>query len=109
MVIYLGLFLFEDLPGTMVLCGAAAQAAHYVLLASFPFFQLSSPTFIVSVGETTRRDLDGLKVDCVGEATSAFGTQAKKIICAGPPSFLPRGPDGGAFFAHLRSGAVVLP
>ncbi len=98
MVIYLGLFLFEDLPGTMVLCGAAAQAAHYVLLASFPFFQLSSPTFIVSVGETTRRELDGLKVDCVGEVTSAFNTQAKKIICAGPPLFPPKGARRRCFF-----------
>ncbi len=54
LMIYVGLFLFEGLPASMVLCGAASQAAHLVLLASFPFFQLASPTFIVSVGENER-------------------------------------------------------
>merc|ERR1712243_526868 len=49
LLIYIGLFLFENLPTSMVVCGIIAQVAHLALLASFPFFSVSSPSFIVSV------------------------------------------------------------
>uniref|UniRef100_A0A1B6GR63 Protein TEX261 n=2 Tax=Cuerna arida TaxID=1464854 RepID=A0A1B6GR63_9HEMI len=47
--IYLGFFLFEDLPTTMVVCGLLAQVAHLLILKTFPYVALSSPSFIVAV------------------------------------------------------------
>ena len=51
LVIYLGLFLFEEFPTALLVCGALAQCLHLLLLKSFPFFQLTSPIFILSVGK----------------------------------------------------------
>ncbi|KAG8326582.1 hypothetical protein J6590_038466 [Homalodisca vitripennis] len=47
--IYLGFFLFEDLPTAMVVCGLLAQVAHLLILKTFPYVALSSPSFIVAV------------------------------------------------------------
>lgn len=49
LLIYLGLFLFEDLTTIMVACGVFSQIIHLLLLSSFPFFNLLSPAFILSV------------------------------------------------------------
>jgi len=46
---YIGLFLFESLPVTMVVCGIIAQVTHLALLARFPFFSVSSPTFLAAM------------------------------------------------------------
>jgi len=46
---YGGLFLFEDLPPLMVGCGVFAQVSHLALLSSFPFFVVTSPSFILAV------------------------------------------------------------
>jgi len=46
---YIGLFMFENLPISLVLGGLLAQVGHLALLSSFPFFSISSPSFILSV------------------------------------------------------------
>jgi uncharacterized protein YacL len=46
---YIGLFLFENVPTSVVLCGIIAQISHLALLSSFPFFTVTSPAFIVAV------------------------------------------------------------
>ncbi|TRY76746.1 hypothetical protein TCAL_08002 [Tigriopus californicus] len=48
-IIYLGLYLFEDLTLTMTVCGLISQILHLILLNTFPFFALSSPPFILDV------------------------------------------------------------
>ena len=48
-VIYIGLFLFEELDTSLILTGLLANAAFYALLQNFPYFILSSPAFIASV------------------------------------------------------------
>lgn len=46
---YIGLFLFEDLPPLMVGCGILAQISHLALLSSFPYFAVTSPSFLFAV------------------------------------------------------------
>eukprot|EP00091_Calanus_sinicus_P007579 TRINITY_DN18690_c0_g1_i1.p1 TRINITY_DN18690_c0_g1~~TRINITY_DN18690_c0_g1_i1.p1 ORF type:complete len:178 (-),score=23.71 TRINITY_DN18690_c0_g1_i1:393-860(-) len=46
---YIGLFIFENIPTSLVVGGILAQLAHLALLSSFPFFSVSSPSFIVAV------------------------------------------------------------
>jgi len=46
---YGGLFLFEDIPPIMLVCGMLAQVSHLALLSSFPFFVISSPSFVLAV------------------------------------------------------------
>lgn len=48
-VIYLGLFFFEDLNLTMLVCGLISQILHLILLNTFPFFALSSAPFILDI------------------------------------------------------------
>uniref|UniRef100_T1JH68 Protein TEX261 n=1 Tax=Strigamia maritima TaxID=126957 RepID=T1JH68_STRMM len=47
-VIYIGLFLFEDLPVSLVICGAFSQVMHLLILRTFPYFVLTSIPFIVA-------------------------------------------------------------
>ena len=49
--IYVCLFLFEELSTTMILAGVAAQISHLFLLQNFPFFNLTSPSFLTGVFE----------------------------------------------------------
>jgi len=46
---YIGLFLFEDIPTSVVLCGILAQIFHLALLSTFPFFTATSPAFLGAV------------------------------------------------------------
>merc|ERR1719481_2114203 len=46
---YIGLFLFENLPLSMIGCGILAQVTHLALLSSFPFFSVSSPSFLAAM------------------------------------------------------------
>jgi len=46
---YIGLFLFENLPLSIIICGIIAQLAHFALLSNFPFFSVSSPAFLASM------------------------------------------------------------
>merc|ERR1719320_1783585 len=46
---FLGLFCFENIPTTLIVCGVIAQIAHLSLLSSFPFFCATSPSFLVAV------------------------------------------------------------
>merc|ERR1712192_101221 len=46
---YIGLFIFENIPTSLVVGGILAQLAHLALLSSFPFFSVSSPSFVVAV------------------------------------------------------------
>ncbi|XP_040576407.1 protein TEX261 [Lepeophtheirus salmonis] len=47
--LYVGLFLFEGFPTTLVLCGLLSQTNHLLLLSSFPFFAVFSPSFIIAI------------------------------------------------------------
>ena len=67
LITYIGLFFFENIPTSLVVGGIIAQVllsdrrvssifkaflfqlAHLALLSSFPFFSVSSPSFIVAV------------------------------------------------------------
>merc|ERR1712083_485012 len=49
LLVYICLFLFENLPSGLIACGIIAQVAHLALLTSFPFFSVTSASFILSV------------------------------------------------------------
>jgi len=49
LLVYICLFLFENLPTSLIACGIIAQVAHLALLTSFPFFSVTSASFILSV------------------------------------------------------------
>lgn len=51
--VYVLIFLFEDFPLLMVAAGLATCIAYFFVLKTFPFFDLSSPPFIASVGKET--------------------------------------------------------
>jgi len=46
---YICLFIFEDIPTKLIVCGLLAQVAHLALLSSFPLFSVSSPAFVMAV------------------------------------------------------------
>jgi len=46
---YICLFIFEDIPTKLIICGLLAQVAHLALLSSFPLFSVSSPAFVMAV------------------------------------------------------------
>ncbi|XP_030763965.1 protein TEX261 [Sitophilus oryzae] len=48
-VLYILLWIFEDLPTSMTVCGILAQLCHFVILSNFPFVAFTSPFFIISV------------------------------------------------------------
>merc|ERR1719219_2804335 len=47
--VFVGLFMFENLPTSLVAGGLVAQVGHLALLSSFPFFSATSPSFLLSV------------------------------------------------------------
>lgn len=49
MTVYGGMFLFENFPASMIICGIISQAMHLLVLKTFPFFDLTSLPFIGSV------------------------------------------------------------
>ncbi|GFS28253.1 protein TEX261 [Trichonephila inaurata madagascariensis] len=49
MAIHGGLFLFEDLPASMIICGIVSQVMQLLVLRTFPFFELASLPFIGSI------------------------------------------------------------
>jgi len=49
LLVYFGLFLFEDMSSSMVVGGVVAQVLHLALLRDFPYFDLMSPAFIGAV------------------------------------------------------------
>ncbi|XP_063707819.1 protein TEX261 [Culicoides brevitarsis] len=48
-VVYVLLMLFEDLSWSIIIFGLAAQAAHFLILAEFPFVQFVSVPFLGAV------------------------------------------------------------
>lgn len=48
-VIYGGLFLFEDLPLLLIICGIISQVFHLFVLRTFPFFIPTSIPFIGTI------------------------------------------------------------
>ncbi|KAH6947614.1 hypothetical protein HPB50_020191 [Hyalomma asiaticum] len=46
LAIYIGLFVFEDFPTTMIGCGVLSQVMHMLVLRTFPFFNLYSVPFL---------------------------------------------------------------
>lgn len=49
MAAYGGMFLFEDFPAPIIICGIISQVMHLLVLRTFPFFILTSIPFIGSV------------------------------------------------------------
>ncbi|KAF4518415.1 hypothetical protein B566_EDAN002068 [Ephemera danica] len=47
--IYIGFFLFEDFPTSIIVCGLISQVAHLCILQTFPYFVVLSPSFITAV------------------------------------------------------------
>ncbi|XP_076364337.1 protein TEX261-like isoform X1 [Tachypleus tridentatus] len=47
--IYGCLFLFEDLPLSLIICGVLSQVTHLCMLRTFPYFVLTSAPFIITV------------------------------------------------------------
>ncbi|KAF7491068.1 Uncharacterized protein SSS_08836 [Sarcoptes scabiei] len=47
--IHICLFLFEDLPNYLIICGLISHLNHILILRTFPFFQFSSPPFILFI------------------------------------------------------------
>lgn len=47
--IYVGLMIFDNLPWNLILTGLASQILHVLIMKSFPFVQVSSLAFILSV------------------------------------------------------------
>ncbi|XP_076364338.1 protein TEX261-like isoform X2 [Tachypleus tridentatus] len=46
--IYGCLFLFEDLPLSLIICGVLSQVTHLCMLRTFPYFVLTSAPFIIT-------------------------------------------------------------
>ena len=46
---YVGFFLFEDFPTSMIICGIVSQVAHLFILQTFPYVMIASPAFIIAV------------------------------------------------------------
>ncbi|GAB6023291.1 hypothetical protein CHUAL_008100 [Chamberlinius hualienensis] len=46
--IYVCLFLFEEFPVSIIICGIITQVMHLLLLRTFPFCVLTSPPFIIA-------------------------------------------------------------
>lgn len=46
LAVYIGLFVFEDLPVTLIGCGLLSQVMHLLVLRTFPFFNLYSVPFV---------------------------------------------------------------
>ncbi|XP_018328179.1 protein TEX261 [Agrilus planipennis] len=49
LILYLCLWVFEDLPKSMVLCGILAQLSHFVILKDFPYVSFLAPGFLSSI------------------------------------------------------------
>lgn len=54
LAVYIGLFVFEDLPITMIACGVLSQVMHLLVLRTFPFFNLYSVPFLLASGKKSR-------------------------------------------------------
>jgi len=50
-LVLLGLLLFEEMPWTLLASCFASNVAYYFALQTFPFIQLASPSFIISLGK----------------------------------------------------------
>jgi len=46
---YIGFFLFEDFPSSLIVCGIISQVAHLFILKTFPFVVIASPVFVVGI------------------------------------------------------------
>ena len=49
--VYVGLLLFETMPLSLLVCGIVAHLLYALVLKTFPFIELTSPHFIVSIGK----------------------------------------------------------
>lgn len=47
--IYIFFIFFDQLPWSMILCGLVAQAAHGLIMATFPYVKLASIPFVSAV------------------------------------------------------------
>lgn len=52
MTIQIGLWIFESFPMSLLLCNIVHQLSNLSILKTFPYFVLTSPSFIISLGKT---------------------------------------------------------
>ncbi|RWS30509.1 hypothetical protein B4U80_04792 [Leptotrombidium deliense] len=50
LVVYLMLFLFEDIPSFILICGTISHFMHLLVLRTFPYFNFSSIPLISAIG-----------------------------------------------------------
>ncbi|KAK4883624.1 hypothetical protein RN001_006943 [Aquatica leii] len=48
-IIYVLLWLFENFPTFIVICGILAQLSHFLILVDFPYVIFLSPSFLIAV------------------------------------------------------------
>ena len=48
--IYVALIVFESFPLWMMVCGLLNQGSHLLVLKSFPFVDITSPSFVAGIG-----------------------------------------------------------
>eukprot|EP00095_Tigriopus_kingsejongensis_P007046 maker-scaffold146_size311726-snap-gene-1.21 protein:Tk07046 transcript:maker-scaffold146_size311726-snap-gene-1.21-mRNA-1 annotation:"TEX261" len=100
LLIYLGLFCFEDLSTPMIVCGLASQLLHLVLLNAFPFFGVTSPQFLLDVALVLVNHY--LAFDYFGQNFHPFAeVMAYFTLCLWLVPF--------AFFVSLSANENVLP
>lgn len=49
LICFIGLLLFEDFPKFMLICGIVSQLTHLLIMKTFPYVSLTSPTFIIAL------------------------------------------------------------
>ncbi|XP_073990497.1 protein TEX261 [Rhodnius prolixus] len=49
LILYGGFIIFEEMPFTLVTCGVLSQVFHHLILRNFPYFDISSVSFIGAV------------------------------------------------------------
>jgi len=50
-IIYVGLFVLEKFPITVIIGGLIGNGLYFLLLKDFPFIELTSPVFLGGVGK----------------------------------------------------------
>ncbi|KAK3096222.1 hypothetical protein FSP39_024613 [Pinctada imbricata] len=48
-IVFIGLLLFEEFPLSMIVVGLLGNIAYFFVLQTFPYFDISSPSFILSI------------------------------------------------------------
>ncbi|KAF2904801.1 hypothetical protein ILUMI_01366 [Ignelater luminosus] len=49
LMLFISLWIFEDFPTSLVICGLLAQISHFIILKDFPYVSFLSPAFLTAV------------------------------------------------------------